>query len=678
MNIDRIAAKIAKDIEYSKEIRQHLIERGVDPDRSDIIIDKENNKATFLIYNLSGQLVGYQRYNPLGSKKNYVKDEALMKYFTWIGKDGTKGHKIACWGLESIKPSTRILYLTEGIFDANMVHKTGRACVALLSGTPDEHMMGFLRLLPFRKIGIADNDEGSSKSRFSPFETVLTPDPYKDCGEMTVNEVDAFLTRVEHGKVAKAVFASSSEKEVERFLKVFLKNTKFNGHAFGVGGYVRDELLGKEAKDLDIVVDLEHGARDLTDLIWTNFKKEVTRPVNMGNYPIWQITFKENIVFKGEEYATEGAVIEFADSMKESYADENSRQRNVTYAPIEDDVKRRDFTVNMMMKDMSTGEFVDLTGVSKSDIEKGILRGHPEVDFNEILRQDPLRMLRLVRFICKYGWTAPLSVLKTVKANASRIQIISEERIRDELIKIMKIGQLAKAIKFFEATGLIKYIFPEIQALKGVKQNQKFHQEGDALRHTMMVLKNAKPGVESQLAALLHDTGKASTTQEIEGAIHSYGHEEVSGRIAEEILRRLKFDSDTIKKVKIMVENHMRPHALVSGGPTAIRKFIREVGDELVDSILDLAEADELGKIPQGAMIPGLREKVEEVRKYQAPVRQKAVLNGNEIMALLNIKPSAKLKEIQQFLLDLEDQYASNGKTLDKETAKVKVFEKYG
>jgi len=478
-------------------------------------------------------------------------------------------------------------------------------------------------------------------------------------------------------KIAKNIFASFAEKEVERFLKVFLKGTKFQGKAWGVGGYVRDEILGIDAKDLDIVVGLKNGAKDLTALIFRYFPKEVTHPTNMGAYPIWQITFKENIDLNGETYKTEGAVIEFADSMKESYPDANSRQRNVESAPIEDDVKRRDFTVNMMLKDLSTGEFVDLTGTSKSDIEKGVLRGHPDVDFNEILRQDPLRMLRLVRFICKYDWTTPLSVLKAVKANAARIEVISEERIRDELIKIMKLGKLAKAIKFFDSTGLLKYIFPEIQELKGVQQNATHHSEGDAYRHTMMVLQNSKPGIESQLSALLHDAGKASTTEVIEGAIHSYGHEKVSGEIAEAVLRRLKFDLSTVKNVRKIVENHMKPHALSSAGSVGIRRFVREVGEELVDAILDLAHADEQGKLPRGNNVPALKERIDGIRNYKIPVKTKAVLNGNEIMSILNVKGGPIIKQVSDYLLEAEDDMAVQGKELTKEDAAKRILKKF-
>jgi len=478
-------------------------------------------------------------------------------------------------------------------------------------------------------------------------------------------------------RMAKQIISSFAEKEAERFFRSYLPKTSWKNHVFSVGGYVRDEILGLDAKDLDVVIDIKGGPEKLTKQLHALFSKETTFPVNMGNYPIWQITFKEDIIWEGETFRTKGAVIEFAETMKESYPDPNSRQRSTEFADLDSDVKRRDFTTNMMMKDLSNGEFIDLTGVSKSDIQKGVLRGHPDVDFNMILNQDPLRMMRLVRFACKYGWTVPLSVLKAVKANAARIQTISEERIRDELIKIMKLGKLQKAIKFFDATGLLKFIFPEIEALKGVKQNEIHHSEGDTFKHTMMVLQNSKPGIESQLSALLHDAGKASTTELINGAIHSYGHEKVSGEIAEAVCRRLKFDTGVIHNVRKIVENHMRPHALKDAGTAGIRKFIREVGDEIVDAVIDLARADEIGKLPKGDNIPSLMKKVEEVRKIKPVKKNDSILNGIEIMKILNIKPSAKIKEIMSFLEGKEDEYLEKGKVLDKETAEKLILEKF-
>jgi poly(A) polymerase len=397
------------------------------------------------------------------------------------------------------------------------------------------------------------------------------------------------------------------------------------------------------------------------------------------NYPIWQITFKDDITFNGETYKTSGAVIEFADTMKESYPDPESRQRKTEPGTLEEDIKRRDLSINMLIKDMTTGEVKDMTGISKTDIENGIIRGHPAVSLDDMFNNDPLRMLRVIRFQAKYGWDIPLSVLHAIKRNADRIKIVSAERIMEELKKVMEYGKLHGAIKLMSMTGLLKFILPEIEALKGMQHNKKYHQEGDIYKHTLMVLKNAPAGVENQIAALLHDIGKPSTTELVEDQIHNIGHENVGADIAEAILHRLKFDNDTVARVKKMVRNHMRPHALGrASGPKALRKFIRDVGEEMVDSILSLAEADELGKIPATHDIPDLRKKIDDVKKQTVPIKKEPVLNGTEIMDILKIKPGAGVGEAKKFLIDLEDDYVEQGKELTKEEAKAKLLEKYG
>ena len=344
-------------------------------------------------------------------------------------------------------------------------------------------------------------------------------------------------------------------------------------------------------------------------------------------------------------------------------------------ASIEDDIARRDFTVNMLLKDMTTGEIEDLTGQSKDDIKNGVLRGHPKVSLDKIFADDPLRMIRLVRFQAKYGWQIPMGVLKTVKRHAERITIVSNERILGELKKVMEYGKLSQAIRLMSTTGLLKYILPEVEALKGVQQNPEHHSEGDAYVHTMMVLKNAKAGIESQIAALLHDIGKPQATKVIEGKIKSLGHEEVGAEIAEKIMQRLKFDNDTIAKVKSMVRNHMRPHNLSDdASPKAIRKFVREVGEDMVDDILDLSHADETGKIPQTDDITPLRQKIKDVMGKPVLVKKKSILNGQEIMELLNIKQGSEVGRASKIVEDLEDEY---GESLTKDIAKEELLKRF-
>jgi len=480
--------------------------------------------------------------------------------------------------------------------------------------------------------------------------------------------------------IARAFISSNSEAEAERLLMDIIPMSRFRGKVYTVGGFTRDQLLGIESKDLDVVVEEDGGSKKITRYIHNMFPKETSAPRQLGSaYPIWQINFKRDIEFNGKTYGTLGAEVQFADTQKESYPDDKSRQRVVEYGTLDEDIKRRDFTANMLLRDLTTGELKDLTGKSINDIKRGILRGHPGVDFDEIMRQDPIRLLRLVRFQAKYGWRVPLDVIKTVKKNSARIKTVSGERIRDELVKVMKVGKLAQAIRFMKTLGLLRYVMPEVEAMSGTEQeySRGSHQEGDVFKHTMLVLRSAKPGVVNQLAALLHDVGKPDTQEVMGGVIRFLGHEKVSGEIAEAIMRRLKFERKDIKAVRKMVEMHMRPHHFVrqDAGPRALRRFVREVGEELVDAVLDLAEADSLGNLPSENEIPRLRQMIREVQNV--PVEEKPPLDGNEIQKVLGIGPGPEVGRAVQFLRDRMDELAGAGRKMTKSEAIRLLREEY-
>lgn len=478
-------------------------------------------------------------------------------------------------------------------------------------------------------------------------------------------------------KISKFVYATSAEKEVERLLRSILKKTIFKNIVHAVGGYTRDQYMGKESKDLDIVVEMKDGAHEITKFLKQLFPEEITNPYNLGVYPIWEITFKENIKYKDKLYLTKGAVIQFADTMKEIFPDPTSRQRVTTYATLKEDVLRRDFSINSLLKNLTTGEFVDLTGVSKSDIDNGVLRTNPDVDPDEIFSTDPLRIIRLLRFYAKLDFKIPQYVLDSVKRNAHRIKIVSAERITEELKKIMEMGKLHQAIDLMKKVGLLQYVLPEIDELEKQDQSPKHHAEGHVYTHTMNVLRNAPPTIHGQLAALLHDVGKPQTAQTLKDEITFHGHEDVGSEIARAILHRLKLDAKTTEKVVKMVSNHMRPHFLGDASDKALRRFIRDIGEDLVDDILDLAEADALGSWPVRNYIPELRERIKNIQ--QAPIKptNKPVLDGNEIMSILNIKPSPIFREINQYLLDVQDEYAEKNRELTKEDAKRLILKKF-
>jgi putative nucleotidyltransferase with HDIG domain len=512
---------------------------------------------------------------------------------------------------------------------------------------------------------------------------------YKDLG-YTVREIDAAdpstwpkwarkrLERrrasMKEAAIAERVFlASMAERELEKLLKVILPRSPFRGKVFAVGGYVRDEVMGVESKDLDAVIDMKGGAKKMCEWLHAQFPDETSRahPVKKG-YPIWAVHFKDDVTYKGKLYRTDGAEIEVADAQKESFPDEGSRQRITEPGTLAEDNQRRDFTVNMLLKDMTTGELKDMTGQSVADIKKGILRGHPGVNFETIIKQDPLRMLRLVRFQAKYGWKVPYDVLKTVKANASRLAIVSGNRIRGELEKLAKIGKLARGIKMMKVLGLLKYALPEIDAMRGVQHDTSrgHHQEGDVFKHTLLVLKNAKPGIENQFAALLHDVGKPKTQEILEDKITFLGHETVGGEIAEAVLRRLGFHRSVFKKIRTMVESHMRPHHLGRGKPgaKALRKFVREVGEETYEAVLDLAEADQLGNLPPENLVPELRKYIEEAQKV--PLKEKEILDGHTIMRILGLKRGGpEVGRAMRWLKEKEDEAAGRGDELTPKEA---------
>jgi poly(A) polymerase len=483
---------------------------------------------------------------------------------------------------------------------------------------------------------------------------------------------------IHHGAVYR--LASTSEQEVEKLLLSVLPGSPFTGKSFAVGGYVRDEVMGLQSKDLDIVVELPGGAEKLATYLHQQFPNSTSNPYQIGKgYPIWHLAFKSDVELGGKTYATEGAELDFADSQKEAFPDPESRQRITQFGTLEEDTIRRDFTVNMLMKDLTNGKVVDPTGTGIADVQKGVLRLHPEVDPDRPFSDDPLRMLRLIRFMAKYNWQADPAAIDAVRRNAHRIEIVSGERIMEELSKIMRLGKLAQAIRFMANTGLLKYVMPEVEALRGVKQSPQHHSEGDVFDHTMLVLEKAAPTIEAQLAALLHDAGKPSTQKFFEDKIQFLGHEVVSGEIAEAMLRRLKFDLNTIKKVRRMVESHMRAHTSAEWGPAAVRKFIRELGDDIED-VLALTEIDALGSLGPGMVqkhnpIPGLRKRIQQ--QQEIPVSKKPILTGNDIMETLGVKPGAEIGKAMRWLQEQADELAAQGQTLTPMLAKELLRTRY-
>lgn len=429
---------------------------------------------------------------------------------------------------------------------------------------------------------------------------------------------------------------------IKNFLIESLKNTPFEEHVFFVGGCVRDEILKLVPKDFDLVVDMNHGAEDLTLFLHTKFPNVVSKPRQLGHFPIWQISIHNELV-------------EVADTMDE----------NNIFCSLKNDVLRRDFRINSLLKNLKD-ELIDLTG-SLEDIKTGVLRVHSNKTFDK----DPLRLLRLVRFNAKFGFKIPLSVLRLAKHEAHKITLVAAERIVEEIKKMSLTGNFFKAIKLMRILGLLDILLPEINALNKVDHDKR-HSEGNVFVHTLLVVKHSSPTLINQLAALFHDVGKPSA-QKIEGEKISFiNHEDVGADITRTALERLKFDNDTINKVVKLVKLHMRPHFLVKASIKAFRRFIRDCDTDL-ENVLDLAEADSLGRLPVRNFIPEIRLKISEVLTMPVKIKKVAILNGNEIMEALGIVPGKKVGDVTKFLIDLEDTFVEEGKVLTKEEAVEKI-----
>lgn len=448
----------------------------------------------------------------------------------------------------------------------------------------------------------------------------------------------------------------------------YIQQTPLAPKCYLVGGFLRDQILGRPSKDFDFCVEAKDGAEALCKDLHQRFAQDFSSARQMGaQYPIWQCVWK-------------GLDIQFADTHRENYPDSNSRHRELVFASKEEDCKRRDFTINMLYQNVASEDVLDLCGSSLKDLRENFLRCHPDADPNKVLFEDPLRILRFIRFQALWGCEAEFSLLEALKNNGSRIKVVSAERIRDELIKICEQGKLSVALEKIRELDILKDIFPEALPMIGCEQDKIYHSEGDVWVHTLRVIENAPNGVELQMAAFLHDIGKPATQSFHGERIKFLGHEDLSEKIAHEILRRLKFSTETTDRICKLIKLHLRGgDALQWKGHRAARKLLRDVYP-LEKELLALIKADSLASLDQNGKnrlghIEALEEKLKEAQSI--PLSRKPILNGKEILSALQIPSGPLIGEIHEALLQLEDDWASDGKVLDKETALAWLKKKY-
>jgi len=324
---------------------------------------------------------------------------------------------------------------------------------------------------------------------------------------------------------------------------------------------VRDLELGREPADYDVCTDARPGR------VQALFPRSLAVGAKFGVILV---------VEEGSEL--NGSQVEVATFRSDIGYSDGRHPDHVVYSDTpREDVKRRDFTINGLLMDPSTGEVLDYVG-GRADLRAGIVRaiGDPRLRFAE----DKLRMLRAVRFAARFGFTIEPETMAAARAFAAQITQVSPERIREELTKLLTEGAARRGFELLDETGLLAFVLPDIARMKGVEQPPQFHPEGDVWIHTRLLLEKLPPHCSPALAwgVLLHDVGKPATFTPATGPgtrIRFNGHEEVGARMAENICRELRFSNENTEQIESLVANHMRFKDVKEMRPATLKRFVR-------------------------------------------------------------------------------------------------------
>lgn len=409
--------------------------------------------------------------------------------------------------------------------------------------------------------------------------------------------------------------------------------------AFVVGGYVRDRLLGGERAqrihEVDILVE---------GLGATQLAAAVGRRLGVANPPVLFERFGTAHLDLDPEHA-----LEFVSSRAESYA-RDSRKPEVRPATLEEDVRRRDFTVNTLLMDWD-GAVLDLTGRGLPDLDARRITTplDPKATFDE----DPLRMLRAVRFATVLDFTLDPAVDAAIREHAARLEppTVSMERIRDEFSKLLLAQAVEPGLQLLDRVGLLVRILPELEAGKGMQQGG-YHSH-DVFGHSLRTPAFTPPELVTRLAGLLHDVGKPACHELRDGKPTFIGHQEIGASMAGTALHRLRYSGELIENVTKLIRLHMRPIQYDPAGweDKAVRRLVRDAGDQL-ERLLWLARADmRASHYPDVKKVDDLEARIRRL-DAQAIAAIRSPLTGDELMARTGRPAGPWIKRVKSALED--------------------------
>jgi poly(A) polymerase len=441
-----------------------------------------------------------------------------------------------------------------------------------------------------------------------------------------------------------------------------IRTLREHGHqAYLVGGCVRDLLLGREPADYDVSTDATPdevmrifpetyavGAQFGVVLVPVREAPvgDVASNVSTEKTENTENTRRDVVRYVSQFFSPDTNVVEVATFRSDiGYSDgRHPDQVRFSKSPQED-VERRDFTINGLLLDPVAGQVLDYVGGQK-DLQAKIIRtiGRPELRFAE----DKLRMLRAVRFAARFGYTIESETLAAIQKLAAGIHQVSHERVRDELTKMLTEGQAREAFLLLDEAGLLREVLPEISAMKGVQQPLQFHPEGDVFVHTLLLLQKLPHPCPPALAwgALLHDVGKPATFRVAPDRIRFDGHVAVGVKMAEQICRRLRFSNDDTEQILALIDNHMRFSHVPQMKDSTFKRFVRQ---SRFEDHLELHRLDCEASHGDLTSYQFTRERIASIPPES--IRPAPLVSGDDLIAA-GYEPGPRFKEI---LSEVED-----------------------